>query len=1035
MNITHIGHEMGSRSITGSLKDTGSSPTNLNKLGTGTLTISAQCTYTGITNVSNGNLTFSNSYIPSSIVLVSSNATLMYNNLNSVGDINKTIYGSGNLVKSSSGTLSFGGVSFNLDSQADIIVNDGGTLLISAGCNWANNTSDLTLSQNSIFRGQDSNIIVGCLSGYGFIQSGHTSGTYSYFTFGINNKDSIYQGSLYNDSARGNFRKVGYGNQTFTANNSANGYLTIVSGSITISAGILNNSPTILNDGTAIICISGNGFVGEYGPYIANSTGTLVANMNVWANQNPTSLMWGTTSNIYGGKGAALASTSGFIFGQAVSTGQYFYFPYELSAYSVTSLTRWYGTIIIPTAGSYTFYLASDDASMLWIDERLIINSNFGQSYTERNATITLTQGPHEIIYMYFNSGGGQGLHSRWTVGSTGVTIPTSSFVFGPYICSISGHPNSLIDASKVFPGYLNIYQKVDGNFYGIISGGNGCTIVKAGPGNLGLYNDNNNFTNLVLAGGRTTVNNMNIKGTNGPMGNGSLLRFWGGSLIYSGNSDLVYDKDISLLGNGIISVSGSKTTLSIIGQLSGFGSFMKAGTGTMVLSGNSNNHFGSTIISAGTMIIGTPTSLGRSDVMLGNNTNTYLDTNKFDNVSIGGLAGGGTTGGTILVYNNTVLIGSQSAASYTFSGAISSSGPVSLIKYGNHTQIFNTQSQKYSGTTTVSAGTLCLGYNGSGPGTLRSQDVYVCNNAVLSSIATNAFGYSGNNWITGVNILQGGMWLIQGTGDSCWGLTINMTGGTVATSAGVALSLGNGNSRINVVGTNVPSYISGSGTLTNRQTNLGYTISRGTSTYDLVLSITGNQHNIIKQGNGILYLPNNIISNISTLTTGGAVIFGGNYNTTTSSVQVASGEVRVIGAFTSGSTFTVADQGRLSGTGSISGSVIVNNSPGAIVQGGISANQANMLTVGQLTLSGASSKLFIATNGSNAISQIYVNNACSLGGCLADVSGALNTGTYVAIFAVNAITGSLPVLNANGTGRTVTFSISSGKVLNLIAS
>ena len=49
----------------------------------------------------------------------------------------------------------------------------------------------------------------------------------------------------------------------------------------------------------------------------------------------------------------------------------------------------------IQSAGEYTFYLESDDASELWIDGSVVVNDEGLHSMQERSGTVELTQGMH----------------------------------------------------------------------------------------------------------------------------------------------------------------------------------------------------------------------------------------------------------------------------------------------------------------------------------------------------------------------------------------------------------------------------------------------------------------------------------------------------------------------------------------------------------------------------------------------------------------------------------------------------------------
>lgn len=93
------------------------------------------------------------------------------------------------------------------------------------------------------------------------------------------------------------------------------------------------------------------------------------------------------------------------------------------------------GYINITTAGTYTFYTASDDGSKLYIgdfmESNLVVNNNYLQGTTERSGTKTLAAGRYPIHVTYFQIGGGQELTIRYQ-GPGGLTkrvIPDSAFI------------------------------------------------------------------------------------------------------------------------------------------------------------------------------------------------------------------------------------------------------------------------------------------------------------------------------------------------------------------------------------------------------------------------------------------------------------------------------------------------------------------------------------------------------------------------------------------------------------------------------
>ena len=75
---------------------------------------------------------------------------------------------------------------------------------------------------------------------------------------------------------------------------------------------------------------------------------------------------------------------------------------------------RFTGQISAPKAGKYTFSIASDDGSRIYLDNKLLINHDGLHGMAEKNATVELSAGPHPIVVTYFDNGGGDGLSISW---------------------------------------------------------------------------------------------------------------------------------------------------------------------------------------------------------------------------------------------------------------------------------------------------------------------------------------------------------------------------------------------------------------------------------------------------------------------------------------------------------------------------------------------------------------------------------------------------------------------------------------------
>ncbi|MCX6134241.1 MAG: family 20 glycosylhydrolase [Ignavibacteriales bacterium] len=68
-------------------------------------------------------------------------------------------------------------------------------------------------------------------------------------------------------------------------------------------------------------------------------------------------------------------------------------------------------TVTIPSAGEYAFYLASDDGSKLFLDDKELINNDGAHGMVEASSKTTLTSGKHKLEVRYFQQGGAQDLN------------------------------------------------------------------------------------------------------------------------------------------------------------------------------------------------------------------------------------------------------------------------------------------------------------------------------------------------------------------------------------------------------------------------------------------------------------------------------------------------------------------------------------------------------------------------------------------------------------------------------------------------
>ena len=100
------------------------------------------------------------------------------------------------------------------------------------------------------------------------------------------------------------------------------------------------------------------------------------------------------------------------------------------------------GMLLVPKAGTYTFFLASDDGSRLYVDDRLVIDNDRRQGMTEKSGGAELSAGAHPFVVSYFNAAGGEGLEVSWS----GPDLPRQKIA--PDRLAVSGGMDTIHDVA-----------------------------------------------------------------------------------------------------------------------------------------------------------------------------------------------------------------------------------------------------------------------------------------------------------------------------------------------------------------------------------------------------------------------------------------------------------------------------------------------------------------------------------------------------------------------------------------------------------
>lgn len=249
-----------------------------------------------------------------------------------------------------------------------------------------------------------------------------------------------------------------------------------------------------------------------------------------------------------------------------------------------------------------------------------------------------------------------------------------------------------------------------------------GGTMVTAGTLQVGNGGTSGSLTGHITNNASLRFNRSDSVIYNGEIsGTGSMTKLGGGTLILTGNN--IYSGGTTITA-GALQIGAGATTGSITGDIandttlvfnragivsyngaiSGTGSVIKQGSGTLVLSGTSS-YSGGTTINDGVLQVEVADALPTGTaVTLADANGVLFRLTNFDQ-TIASLDGGGPLGGNVDLGNATLTVGSDNDS--TYGGVISGDG--SLTKVGSGALILTGKST-YTGATNISTGTLQMG-------------------------------------------------------------------------------------------------------------------------------------------------------------------------------------------------------------------------------------------------------------------------------------------------------------------------------------
>jgi fibronectin-binding autotransporter adhesin len=485
--------------------------------------------------------------------------------------------------------------------------------------------------------------------------------------------------------------------------------------------------------------------------------------------------------------------------------------------------------------------------------------------------------------------------------------------------------------------------------------------LVKYGSGDLDLYGANNALTSLSVTGGSVTLEN------------GTTLSATPAVAVAAGAVlDIGFDSQVvgALTGNGRIILGGVSLTAGadnsnalFSGSITGPGSFVKQGTGTLTLT-SANTYLGPTTVSVGTLRLGAPGATAGAGGAMSVASGATFDLNGV-NATVGSLAGGGN----VTLGAGTLSIGSAfnpgPGMPVTFSGSISGPGAVNVIG----------GSQVLAGSSTFAGGLLVQG------------------GSVTLSNPANGFG--------GGLTVTGGSVAVTAAAPFTGGLTV--TGGTVTISVpslftGAVTVAGNGpvfgtlsvdgDDRLGAAGNALfvhgGTFAAAATFSTSRAVTLGDAAGNGEGTFSIASGSTLTLNGAISGKAGLIAAgPGTLVVNSTEQYLGQTRIIGGTlllgpsgsliktYETTIAAGAVLDlgGQNRTLQALAgAGSislgfgTLTIADPGSANATqfsGTISGAGgVIRSGPGSLTFSGNSSFTGGLAATGGATvyLAGASS-------------------------------------------------------------------------------
>ncbi|WP_139282644.1 autotransporter domain-containing protein, partial [Pseudoxanthobacter soli] len=836
----------------------------------------------------------------------------------------------------------------------------------------------------------DGSETTGSLAGAGQVTL--SSGTLS---LGGSNADAVFAGTL--DGA-GGLTKIGTGTQTLTGISTYAGDTAVQGGRLAVEGSLTDSDVYVYDQAT----LSGGGTITKTVHVLDGGTlaGTETSGLTMGALDLQSGSNVDVTLGAVGGSGVFNVTGNLTLAGQVnVSAAPGFGFGiYRIMSYggtmtdngiTVGSMPEGYaGGVQTSVAGRINLFVEDPNSPVIFWN-----GANTTATQTVLGGTGTWTAGPQTnwinasgTIPKAWNSGFAvfQGSPGTVTVDDSQGQVTTAGMQFVESGYVVTGDAIALAGSSQA------TVRVGDGT---VESAGTVATIASALTGTGGL--EKSDYGTLILTGASTYTGGTTVAQGTLQIGNGGTSGSIAGNV--ADNATLVFNRS-------------DATTFA--GAISGTGTVVQAGTGTLTLAGN-NSYAGGTSLTAGALAVATSTALGTGTLAMSEGTTLAFAADGLNLANAVTLTG-----------DPTVSVGAGQTG--ILSGVLSDgTAPGDIVKTGAGTLVFAADNT-YSGGTTISAGTLQLGNGGTAGslvGNVTDNGVLAFNRAdsvtfagIVSGTGSLVQAGTGTLTLTGANTYTGGTTVASGT------LAGNATSlqGNIANSGAVVFDQAGTGTYAGVVSGTGSLTKTGTGTLILTGENTysgGTTISEGTlqlGNGGTTGSVTGdivNNAALVFNRAGTYDFPGTITGSGSVTILTGTVNFL-SANGYTGPISVDGSQFLLSPGAVSASSFTIGSGGLIGGSGTIAGLTMLDGgtvspgySPGTLtVSGNVSFAPGSVYVV-DITPSGEHD--LIAASGTATITGGTVQ--------VVAVEGTYAPGTtYTILTAQGGVTGTFDSVTAN---------------------